>query len=273
MKEKTSTKIIIYFIILLLAIFWGFPVLWIFISSFKPSELLSLKGLSLSFTPTIENYLYIFSRQPFASYLRNSLFITLISVILALIIGIPAAYSMSRFNTGGPNYSFWILSSRFIPPAVIVLPFFIIFQGLDMFNTWWALIIVYILLNISYVIWLLRSFFDDVPKEIEEAAIVDGATYLQVLLKITIPISKPGIISVTILSSAFVWNEFLFATILTLDKAAKTLPVAANDFVTGYAINWGPLFASGVLIGAPIFFFTLFIQKHIVRGLTLGAIK
>jgi len=273
MIRKSLRLFFTYFLLILACIFWGFPILWIVISSFKPSSLLSAKGLDFMFNPTLEHYLYIFKVQPFLEYARNSLMITIISILMALIIGIPAAYSMSRYNTGGKNYSFWIISTRIVPPAVLIVPFFMIFQSLEMFNTWWSLIIIYTMFNLSYIIWMLKDFFDEVPKEIEESALVDGATITQTLMRITLPIAKPGLVAVTILAASFAWNEFLFAVVLTLDKASKTLPVAANDFVTGYAINWGALFASGVLIGFPIAIFTYFVQKNIVRGLTLGAVK
>jgi len=273
MKNNRIRGFFTYLLLSLVSILWGFPILWIVISSFKPSSLLSARGLDFIFKPTLEHYLLIFKVQPFLEYARNSFMITIISILMALIIGIPAAYSISRYNTGGKNYSFWIISTRIIPPAVLVVPFFMIFQSLKMFNTWWSLIIIYTMFNLSYIIWMLKDFFDEVPKEIEESARIDGASITQTLMRITLPIARPGIIAVIILAASFAWNEFLFAVILTLDKASKTLPVAANDFVTGYAINWGPLFASGTLIGLPIAIFAFFVQKNIVRGLTLGAVK
>jgi len=262
-----------YIVLTIAVVVWGFPVTWIVISSFKPGALLITRGIGLNFVPTLEHYRFVFQRQPFFFYVRNSIIVTGISTLIALLIGSLAAYSMSRFKTGGDGLAFWILSTRMAPPAVMIIPYFLIFQAMGMFNTWWALIVASLMLNLSYITWMLRDFFDEVPREIIDAAEVDGASRLQTMSLVVFPLARPGIIATTILAATFSWNEFLFSVVLTLDRASKTLPGAANDFVTGYEVNWGALFASGTMILVPIVVFTFIVQRHIVRGLTLGAVR
>lgn len=272
MKRRRLWTVLTYVALTIITFVWGFPMLWVAISSFKPTADLTAKGFSLNFVPTLEHYRFIFERQPFLYYVRNSIIVTGVSTLIAVLIGLLAAYSMSRFGTGGNGLSFWVLSTRMAPPAVLIIPYFLIFQALGMFNTWWALIVTSLMLNLSYIVWMLRDFFNEVPREIDDAAKVDGASQLQTMFLVTLPLARPGIIATTILAAAFSWNEFLFSVVLTLNQASKTLPGAANDFVTGYEVNWGALFASGVMIVIPIVVFTLIVQKHIVRGLTMGAV-
>jgi multiple sugar transport system permease protein len=273
MRRSGLRAVLTYVVLTIAVVVWGFPMVWVAISSFKPAADLTARGFSLSFVPTLEHYRFVFERQPFLLYVRNSVIVTGISTLTALLIGSLAAYSMSRFGTGGDGLSFWVLSTRMAPPAVMIIPFFLIFQAMGMFNTWWALIVTSLMLNLSYIVWMLRDFFDEVPREIDDAAKVDGASRLQTMFLVIFPLARPGIIATTILAATFAWNEFLFSVVLTLNQASKTLPGAANDFVTGYEVNWGALFASGVMIVIPIVVFTCIVQKHIVRGLTLGAVR
>ena len=262
-----------YFFIILIVIIWVFPIFWIFINSFRSSQAIISKEITLFFKPTFEHYILVFTKHPFFRYLINSTVVAIFTTVISVLCGSLAAYSLARFNTGGKNYILWIISSRIIPPAVLVIPFYIIFRELGILNTWYALIIAYTTFNLSFVVLVMKGFFEEVPVELEEAALIDGASRISAFFKITVPLAKPGIIACSIFCLIFSWNEFLFALILSVSKNSKTLPVAAGDFITAYAINWGPFFACGVIILIPVIVFTLIVQKHIARGLTLGALK
>ena len=160
-----------------------------------------------------------------------------------------------------------------MPPIVLSIPFFIMFSKMRLANTWYALMIVYMVFNLPLVVWLMRDFIRGVPIELEEAALVDGATRLGCIFHVVLPLTRPGLVAVTILSVIFSWNEFLFASFLAISPQAKTLPVGASDFIAGYLTVWGAMFAASTFTATPIIFFALLAQKHLVRGMTLGAMK
>lgn len=271
--KKIIIKFIIYIVLVIVALIWFFPIFWIFINSFKSTQSIISKELIIFFKPTFEHYKFIFTIGFFKRYLLNSIVVSTATTIISILAGSLTAYSLARFNTGGKNYALWVLSTRMVPPAIMILPYYIIFRELGILNTWYVLIIAYVTFNLSFVVWVMKGFFEEVPVELEEAGLIDGASRLEVLRYITFPLAKTGMIATSIFCLVFSWNEFLFALVLSVSKKAKTLPVAANDFITGYAINWGPLFSSGMIIIIPVVIFTLIVQKHIMRGLTLGALK
>jgi multiple sugar transport system permease protein len=159
------------------------------------------------------------------------------------------------------------------PPAAVLIPFYLMFRVLGLIHTLTGLVVVDVALNLSFAIWILRTFIEEIPVDLEESAMVDGASRLGVLPAIVLPLARPGVVTTAIFCFVFAWNEYLFALVLAASPRAKTLPVAAGDFVTAYAIEWGPVFASGTLILIPVMILTLFLQRYIVRGLTLGAFR
>lgn len=161
---------------------------------------------------------------------------------------------------------------RMFPPIAMVVPMFLVFRFINLLHTHWTLIIVYTVMNLPFAIWLMIGFFQDVPKEIDDAALVDGCNIWQTLWKVNVPAVAPGLVAAAILSIIFAWNEFLFAVILAGGNA-KTLPVAVAGYITDRAIFWGPMSAASVVALIPILIFALFVQRYLVRGLTLGAIK
>jgi len=271
--RKPISYVIVYFFVALILIIWLFPFLWMISNSLKPTQDIIQPTIRFGGVLVLDHYKYIFARQSFFLYLKNSIFVAFVSSIICMIAGLGAGYSIARFRTGGNILSIWVLISRMAPPAVLILPFFLMFQRLHLTNTLWALVLANLSFNLPFVIWSMKGFFQGIPEAIEEAAIIDGCTRMQAFLKIVIPISKPGIIVTLIFCLIFSWNEYLYALTLATAKSSKTLPVAAGDFITGYAVNWGPIFASGTLILIPIFFIVIFFQRHMVKGLTMGAIK
>jgi multiple sugar transport system permease protein len=238
------------------------------------------------FTPTLDNYRsvlfgaktvnvgsYAPSNTHFPRSLLNSMMIGLTSTFLALLLGTPAAYCLSKYNFRfKQDIAFFVLSTRFVPPIAVVIPFFVLFRQAQLLDTRLSLIIMYIFMNLALVIWMLKGFFDEVPTELQESARVDGCTQIGAFVRIALPLAAPGIAAAAILCLLMSWNEFLFAVIFTA-KVAKTAPVGVYSFVTFREIVWGSLAAAGIITTIPILIFTLLVQKNLVRGLTAGAIK
>lgn len=271
--RKKYKKIILYLVAIFILGLWMFPLFWVFLSSFKPVAAFGRKEITWFFKPSLENFIYVFKQFPFPSYLRNSIIVALCSTFLSVILGSLAGYSIARFHTGGKFLSLWILSTRMLPPAAIILPFFMMFSKLGLVDTIFGLVISYLVFNLSFSIWMSNIFFREVPVEIEEAAMIDGCSRLEAFFRVTLPLARPGIISVAIFCLVFSWNEFLFSLVLTNSKSAQTLPASVGRFVTKYQIIWGPLFAESLLIILPILVATMVMQRYLIRGMTLGAIK
>jgi multiple sugar transport system permease protein len=252
---------------------WAGPFLWMALGSFKPRESIIATELVLRFAPTWENYDAIFSRHAFWTYTGNSFVLAVCTTGITLAASILAAYALSRYRAGGRVFEFWLMFTRMLPPATLLIPLFLIFRALGLINTLTGLILADASFLLSFCIWLLRGFFDEVPVSLEEAAACDGASRMQCLFYIVLPMAAPGITATVILSLIFAWNEYLFAIVFASATASKTLPAAANDFITGYAINWGPVFASGVVIVLPVAMAALLLQRYIVQGVTLGAFR
>lgn len=250
-----------------------FPPMVLFLTSIKTE----LDALSFPpkwiFQPTLENYKQIFQLSPFMKYLLNSLIVASLNTGAVLILGSLAAYSLARFRfKGADNIAFWILSVRMMPPVAAIIPIYIIMRNLRLLDTPWSLVITYLTFNLPFAVWLLRSFFREIPREIEESALVDGCSDFSAFRKIALPLAAPGLAATGILTFIFSWNEFLFALILTGNKAV-TLPVGIIGYMKETGINWGYMTAGGVLALIPVIVFTILVQKHLVKGLTMGAVK
>jgi multiple sugar transport system permease protein len=226
------------------------------------------------FTPTLDSVRSaFFGGRSVIPYLINSAVIAAVSTVLATALGSMAAFGLSRFRfPGSASLSFWILSTRMAPPVAFLVPMFIIFRNLGLIDTHLALTIVYTSMNLSFVTWVLIGFFREIPVELEEAALMDGYTYWQYFRRVALPLVRPGLAATAILSAIFAWNEFLFALILTSKKAA-TIPIYLAGFSESMGIRWGEFMAVGCFAVIPIMIFTLALQKHLVRGLTFGAVK
>jgi multiple sugar transport system permease protein len=228
------------------------------------------------FTPTLQSYrnaLFMFGGRSVDHYLMNSVLVTLSSSALAVFLGAMAAYGLARFRfRGNRDIAFYILSTRFAPPVCFIVPIYMMVQRSGLLDSRLALIIVYTSMNLSFVTWILRGFFIEVPIEIEEAALVDGYSRWQIFLRVALPLVRPGLAATAILSAIFSWNEFLFASIIAPGDAA-TIPVYLAGFSASMNIDWGEYMAVGTMAVLPIMVFTLALQRHLVRGLTFGAVR
>ncbi|GAB4482353.1 MAG: carbohydrate ABC transporter permease [Anaerolineales bacterium] len=267
------TRLMIYTLILVAVVLSLAPILYLFITSFKePNLTFSLPPVWV-FTPTLQNYREVLAGGEFEKYFLNSLVVALSTTAVALFLGGLAAYGFSRFRFRG---SFWLRMSALIPqmlpPITIIVPLYVLFNGLKLLDTRWALIISYLTFTIPLALWMMIGFFDDVPIELEEAAMIDGCTRLGALVRVSLPLVAPGLAATAILAFLYCWNEFLYAVILT-GREARTLPVTITSFMTNKAILWGRIAASGSMVLVPVLAFALLAQRYLVRGLSRGAIK
>jgi multiple sugar transport system permease protein len=262
-----------YLAVAVILVFFGFPVVWTVLTSIKPIALIPQMPPAWIFEPTFDHYRAIFSERALLASLWNSLVVAAISTVLALVIGGPAAYAFSRFHfRGKDSLAFYFLTARMAPPMAVILPFFLIARELGLLDTRLILILAYTTFNFAIVIWLLRGFFAEVPREIDEAAMVDGCSRFGAFIRVVLPLTAPGLAAAGIICFIFSWNEFLFALILT-NLQAKTLPVAAAGFVTDRLVLWGNLCATAVVIYGPVVVFALLTRRHLIRGMTLGAVR
>jgi multiple sugar transport system permease protein len=260
-----------YFAIALAVFVAVFPLLWVVLASFKAPADLTRMPPTLIFTPVLDNYVTVL-REGFFFFFRNSAVITLAAVALSISLGVPAAYGLSRLKLPGKNaILFFILSVRFVPYIVFALPLFLMMVGLGLVGTHLGLIVVYVLINLPIIVWLMKSFFDDIPTDIDDAAAVDGATRFQAFRLVILPSAAAGVACVTILSFIFTWNEYMFALILS-GRDAQTLPVGMVQFLGGMEnpIRWGLLSASSVTVLAPVVAVTMLVHRYLREGFSRG---
>lgn len=271
------------------------PILWWMLASIKPTqEILSVPPKLFGFDPTLNWYRVVLGNTDPTSfnlentgsvgrgsggstfysipYLRDSAIIGIGSTLLVLVLSTPAAYAMSRFTIRRrKDLAFWILSQRMMPPIVAAFPLFFMFQQLNWVDTYHGLILVHAAINVPLAVLLLMSFFDEVPRDLDDAARVDGATRFGAFLN-SINLVRGGLVATAVLAFIFSWNEFLLSLVLTTG-VIRTVPVASSTFTTAFMTEWGYLAALGTASMVPIFIFILLVQRHLVRGLTLGAVK
>ena len=252
------------------------PVYWLVTISLKREiDQFAYPPAWFVFEPTLEHYSDAF-RGSFTAFFLNSVTLATGSTIAALLVGVPAAYGLARFDwprNWNENIAGWILSTRMLPPIVTIVPLFLMLREARLLNSLVGLTIVYTAFNLPFVVWMMRGFFDEVPREIEEAAMLDGETPVGVLLRIVLPLVKPGLAATAVFCLIVAWNEFLFALILTQTESAMTLPVGIASRVTQYEIKWGAMSAAGVVAMLPVLIFASVAQRYLVRGLSLGAVK
>jgi multiple sugar transport system permease protein len=266
------------YLAVLLALFVAlFPIFWIAINSFKYNiDIFAVPPIWFNFQPTLTNYYATYVERNFLGFATNSLIIAVITTVISLIFGTMAGYALARFRFPGRtryNISFWILSTRMMPPIVTVIPLFIFFGFFNLLNTRAAVIIAYTAFNLPFVTWMMKSYFQDLPVELEEAAMVDGDTRWGAFIHIALPLARPGLAATAIFSMILSWNEFLLALVLTQTEQSQTLPIGIAGRVTQYTTYWGEISAAGFLAAVPIIIFALIVQRHLVRGLSFGAVK
>ncbi len=245
--------------------------LWMLSLSLKPDiETLDYPPTLLPQAPTVENFVSVFRDSPFLRYTINSIVVSFSATLIALVIGIPAGYGIAKAKA--LKLSVLILVSRITPGLSYLIPLFILFQFLGLTATLWPIIITHLVITVPIVVWVMIGFFETLPMELEEAALIDGCNLWQGFRYIALPLARPGIVVAFILSFIFSWNNFIFGVVLA-GRETRTLPVAVYNVLTFEQIAWGPLAAAALIVTLPVLILTVFIQREIVAGLTAGGVK
>lgn len=262
--------------ILLLGFFVVFvmwPIYWMFNTSVKPSDdYLSVPPVWFPDEPTLVHYWAALFAYRGLRGIVNSLIISLAATALSALLGTLMAYSLARFNTGGKHLSFWVLSQRFLPPIAVVLPIFLIYRSLGLHDTHFGLIIAYTVFTLPVSVWMMYAYFRQMPRSMEDAALVDGCTRWQALWRVAIPLAAPGIVAAAVFVFIACWTEFFFALLLT-SRSAFTLPTVFRAFIGFQGALYGEASALAIVSLVPSIALGTLVQRHLVRGLTLGAIR
>jgi multiple sugar transport system permease protein len=277
MKDQSKLNlvdIVAYLIVIVMLIWTVFPLYWMVITAFKPLE--EFMTYPPTFWPgqwTLDNFTEALVRQKGLPAIYDSAVISIGTFLLSMGVGVPAAYSIARFKTGGDDLSFTILSMRFMPPIVPAVAFFMIAARIGLLDTYILLILVNSLANIPFVVWIMKGFFEEIPYQIEEAAQVDGASWLRLFWDHLLPLSAPGLVATSLFCLIFAWNELLFATILTGRNITPFTKIIPGINIGHIEPHWGGIAALGLVVIVPILILSWYMQKYIVRGLSYGAIR
>ena len=283
-RSKRMIRVVLAWFVVLVS---AFPIVyWVSVAFKHAKDIFSFPPKLLDFEPTLKNFDEVFGfslggKMDFGGgadwymlpRLWDSIIIALGSTALAVMISILAAYALSRMNFSGRHHLVnWVLSTRMLPPVAVALPMFLMFRDFGLMDTHLGIILIHALMNLPLGVLLLKSFFDDIPQEIDESAIIDGASRWVIFLRVVFPMAKGGVAATAVLCFIFSWTEFLFVLTLT-QTGLKTVPVVSSTFVTSTGTAWGNMAALGAAAIIPAFLFILIVQKQLVRGLTLGSLK
>lgn len=269
-KQGLKAKIFWYLMVLMFILPFVLPLIWILMASFKTQAQIVAMPPEWIFAPTLANYKRVFIEQNFGKFLLNSSIIAVGSTVLSLIIGLPAAYTISRYKQN--ILGIFILLARLMPGISYLIPWFILFSKLRLVDTFTSLIASHMLVGMPLIVWIMVNYFDGLPKELEEAAQVDGCTLQGAFFRVVLPLSGPGIMTASTLAFLFSWNNFMFSLVLSVEQT-KTLPLAIYGFVSYAEVSWGSVMAAAVVIIAPAIILTMIFQRYVIKGLTMGAVK
>ena len=275
--KALALRLFAYLTILIALIVTLFPIYWIAANSFKfDIDIFAVPPEWFPQAPTLKHYHAAFVERPFLRYTLNSFLVAVGTTIVSVTFGTMAGYALARFQYPGQwryQISFWILSTRMMPPIVSIIPLYLFFNYFHMLNTKTALVIAYTAFNLPFATWMMKSYFQDLPVELEEAAMVDGDTRWGAFLRVALPLARPGLAATAIFCFIISWNEFLLSLIITLTEQSQTLPIGIAGRVTQYNTYWGEISAAGFMACIPIVIFAFIVQKHLVRGISFGAVK
>jgi multiple sugar transport system permease protein len=272
-KEKKTFVLLRNIFVWLSTIFFVFPFYWLVTTAFKNRVDAFRMPPKWFFIPILDNFAKVLTTGEFMSSYCHSLIIAVTSTVVSLIIAFPMAYALSRFRIKNKTgILLWILSTKMAPPIMVAIPFYMIYRFLHLQDTYVGMILIYLIFNLAFAVWMLRGFIDGIPKDLEEAARIDGLARLSTIFHIILPLTKGGLSATAILSFITSWNEFFIALILTSFRT-KTAPVAITSFISFEGIRWGEIAAAGVLITLPVIIMGISVRKYLISGLTMGAIK
>jgi ABC-type glycerol-3-phosphate transport system permease component len=263
-----------HLVLILLVLFAILPLAWAISTAFKPNSEVMTNISIIPTRPTLSHFRFVLENTEFPRWLRNSLQVSLATVALSLVIGGLAGYAMSRWRFRGRGiYGTTLLIVQMFPGVMLGLPLYLVLTDYGLINTLWALLVTYLTFALAFSVWMLKGYFDSIPRDIEEAALIDGANRLQVLYQIILRLAAPGIATVAIYTFLLSWTEFLFAYLFIVDKDKQTLILGMYTFLTQYTTQWGDIMAAGVLATLPALFFFFVLQRVLTRGLIAGAMK
>jgi multiple sugar transport system permease protein len=272
-REKLLILPIIIFFFLVALFVFIYPVYWLLTISLKTQVEAFRTPPAWIFLPTFNHYVRLFAQADFLRYFTNSIVSSVGATFLALVLGIPTSYSLSRGQFRGKNMLlFTILATQMVPPILFIIPYFTVYVKLQLVDTMIGLIIVNLSFTLALVIWSMRAFFDDLPIEMEEAAKIDGASDLQIFIRIILPLVSNGAVATGIIAMVLCWNQFLFPLVLTRHKAI-TATVALMKFIASEAEDWGLMASGSIILTLPVLVFSILIRKYLARGLVTGALK
>lgn len=264
-----------YVVLVLVVLLSIFPLVWLLLTSLRTSdELFAVPVHLLPSTVTLDQYVTVFTEYEMADYVWNSIVVSLATVALVMVLALPCAYVLARFQLPGVKVLITVLLiMRMIPVIALAIPLFAVFSQIGLLDSVLGLVLTHAASKLPVAIWLLMAFIQDLPKEIEESAEIDGAGVVRKLVFVVAPLIGPGIAASAVLTFLFTWNDLLIALTLTSSEAAQTLPVGLTNFVTQFGIDWGPMSAAGVLMVVPTLLFVWFAQGYLVKGLVAGAVR
>ncbi|HEX7002952.1 MAG TPA: carbohydrate ABC transporter permease [Trueperaceae bacterium] len=273
MNAKTTRSLLLHAVLLGYVVIIVFPILWTLGTSFKDNAAVFQLPPIWFPEPDLSSYVRVLQNSSFVGNIVNSLVVSTWVTLVCVALGVPAAYGFSRLPQRGSNVIFnVIIGSRLVPPVSFIIPFLIIFSQLKLLDTRTGLVIANVFFSLPFAIWVLRGFFDSIPKELMEASKVDGCDNPRTFWLVALPLARPGIVAAAILSFLFSWNEFMFALTLTRTEA-KTLPVGLTDFFRDDIIVWNQLAAATVIAVIPAVLFVFVFQRHLIRGMLSGSVK
>ena len=274
-RALRSNLVLVLFAAALLVIFAGFPFAWMISTAFKESqEIFATPPSLLPRSFTLDNLQRLFAETKALTYLKNSIVVSLSTVAVTIAVATPAAYSLTRFRfPGREQLAGTILFTYMFAPIMIIVPFYVMMRFLGLTNTHLGLVLAYTAFCLPFSLWMLRTFFQSIPLDIEQAAMVDGANRVQTVLYVVLPLSLPGVVATSIFTFVLTWNDYIFARILISADELKTLPVGIADLYNASVVDWGMIMAAGLLILTPVLAVFFLIQKYMVVGLGAGALK
>ncbi|HXD98048.1 MAG TPA: carbohydrate ABC transporter permease [Candidatus Acidoferrum sp.] len=271
----TLEKTLAYGVLVALALAVLFPFYWMIITSFKNED--QMRSVVSMFWPkpfAVENYRQLLAKTEFAAWYGNSVFVAVSSTLLATAVGTIGAYALARLKFRGRGFmASATLITYLVPPSILFIPLYKQMQGLGMANSLSGLIAAYPSFTVPFVTWLLMGYFESIPEELEEAAMIDGATRFGAFYRVVLPLSAPGVLAAGLYAFTQAWNEFLYALVFITDGRLRTLPVGLASFITGDVYGWGYLMSGAVLTTLPVIAAYIYLQKYMVDGLTAGGVK
>lgn len=271
---RLTKDIIIVVVGLSLLLLMAFPFLWVVVISFRPEADIFTRTFQLITTFTTENYALLVEKSPFATYLRNSFFVCTVATVAAVIIALIAAYGFSRYTFRGRKLLLiLVIATQLFPFVILITPLYAMFFSLGLINSFTSLIFSYIAINLPFAIYLLVGYFDTIPTELDEAARIDGASTLQIIFKVILPVAWPGVVTVAVYAFVTAWDEFLFALTLMTSEENKTVPVGLAGFFGEYTTQWNLVMTASVVSTLPTLILFMFLQKKLVSDLTAGSVK